>query len=69
MEIAHELFEQPNGDLSEDDLDLVAGGALGGAIVGGAVAYVASRIAGKSKSQAAKTALKHAYYGYTKLSC
>ena len=69
-EIAQELFEQPSGDaeLSADDLDNVAGGALGGAIVGGSAAYLYYRKKGYSKAAALAMAAKHAYHGYTKLS-
>lgn len=71
LEIAQELFEEPsdlNGELSEEDLDNVAGGKWGGAILGGGVAYIVSRLTGKSRIKSAYAAGKHAYYGYTKLS-
>ena len=68
MEIAQELFEQPaNAELSADDLDNVAGGALLGAVAGGSAAYVVSRLTGKSRAASAAAAAKHAYYGYTRL--
>ena len=70
MELAQELFEKPATDveLSADDLDDVAGGRVGGAIVGGTAAYLFYRKMGYSVTQALKMAAKHGYHGYTKLS-
>ena len=70
MELAQELFEKPatDAELSADDLDDVAGGRLGGAIVGGTTAYLYYRAKGYSVAQALKMAAKHGYHGYTKLS-
>ncbi len=71
VEIAQELFEEPadmNAELDEETLNLVAGGAFWGAVVGGGAAYIYSRLSGKSRGKSIAAAIKHAGYGYTKLS-
>ena len=62
------LAHNGSAELTEDQLDDVAGGRLGGAIVGGTTAYLYYRAKGYSVAQALKMAAKHGYHGYTKLS-
>ena len=71
LEIAKELFEDPQGELDLEDLDNVSGGGPVGSTAGGALGngiffgagYLGARLAGWSKSKSYKYAQKCGYAG------